>query len=70
MRKYGGLIENILYDEDYSVSSEGEYVTDAFDVDEPICPRCGSYEWEFCRLGENSQIAFCSECPEEKKRTH
>lgn len=70
MRNGRRKLEDFLYQDDFDCGDGGDYVTDVYDLDEPRCPRCGSTSWEYCRLGENSRIAFCSDCPSEQKKTH
>lgn len=53
-------------DYDYSIDKVDHYVNEPSDLEDPVCRRCGSTQWEYCTLGENNKIKRCSECPKKK----
>ena len=46
----------------------GEFLYDTYDLDDPHCPSCGSGNWSYVKLGPDSVISYCSECPQEKEK--
>lgn len=54
-------------DEDYSDDHIDMFVNDPFDLDDPVCGRCGSTKWSYCTLGDNNAIKKCSDCPRKRE---
>jgi len=53
-------------DSDYNDENVDYVVNEPSDLEDPVCQKCGSTQWVYCTLGENSLIKCCSDCPRKK----